>query len=185
MARDGEKIIILIGRSMSGKTTLCQRLMQETPRYAKTQSIHVIDKKMIDTPGEYLERGAMYGALMTASADADLIVFVQDAMERGTMFPPAFTSMFAKPVVGVVTKKDLANDEDIKRAKNYINLAGARKIFVVSGMTGEGVVELARYLGYKGCADESSCEAGDMNGFESCYSGRRAHHQDGSSRTPR
>ena len=146
MVRDGEKIIILIWRSMSGKTTLCQRLMQETPRYSKTQSIYVIDKKMIDTPGEYLERGAMYGALMTASVDADLIVFVQDATERGTMFPPAFTSVFAKPSVGVVTKCDLAPPEQIERAKKYLEMAGAEKVVATSSMSGEGMPELTELL---------------------------------------
>ncbi len=56
---------------------------------------------MIDTPGEYLERRYFRGALMVTAADADTIVLVQDATEKGSMFPPAYSSMFAKPCVGL------------------------------------------------------------------------------------
>ena len=102
---------------------------------------------MIDTPGEYLERGSFYGALMVSSADADIIVFVQDPTEDGTMFPPAYASQFAsKPIVGVVTKSDLASPDQIAQAKKYLTMAGAEKLFTVSSMTGGGVEELVRYL---------------------------------------
>jgi ethanolamine utilization protein EutP len=71
---------------------------------------------MIDTPGEYLERRYFRGALMVTAADADTIVLVQDATEKGSMFPPAYSSMFAKPCVGVVTKSDLASEHEISNA---------------------------------------------------------------------
>ena len=48
------KRIILIGRSMAGKTTLCQYIRHEDLKYHKTQTVQVINGKMIDTPGEYL-----------------------------------------------------------------------------------------------------------------------------------
>ena len=48
-----------------------------------------------------------------SAADADLIVLVQDATENGTMFPPAYTSIFAKPAIGVVTKSDLASPDPV------------------------------------------------------------------------
>ena len=51
-----KKRIILIGRSTAGKTTLCQRINNEELHYYKTQTVQVINKNMIDTPGEYLER---------------------------------------------------------------------------------------------------------------------------------
>ena len=70
------KRIILIGRSGAGKTTLCQYLNHEAIKYYKTQTVQVINQTMIDTPGEYLERTYMRGALMVTSTDADLIVLV-------------------------------------------------------------------------------------------------------------
>ena len=37
------------------------------------------------------------------------------------MFPPLFCSMFSgKPCVGIVTKADLASEEQIERAKQYL-----------------------------------------------------------------
>ncbi len=141
-----KKRIILIGRSAAGKTTLCQRINHEELKYHKTQTVQVVNQSMIDTPGEYLERRYFRGALMVTSADADVIVLVQDATEGGTMFPPAYASMFAKPAVGVVTKSDLADGHAVEKAKRYLHAAGAGKMFVVSSVSGEGVEELVKYL---------------------------------------
>ena len=77
-----KKRIILIGRSTAGKTTLCQRINNEELRYYKTQTVQVINQNMIDTPGEYLERRGFRGALVVTSADADIILMVQDATEE-------------------------------------------------------------------------------------------------------
>ena len=75
-------------------------------------------------------------------------MLVQDATENGTMFPPAYNSMFAKPTVGIVTKSDIATPEQIEKAKKYLKMAGARKVFVTSSVTGEGFDELVELLGY-------------------------------------
>lgn len=138
--------MMLIGRSAAGKTTLCQRINNEDLRYHKTQTVQIINHNMIDTPGEYLERFSMRGALIVTSTDADIIVLVQDATENGTMFPPYFSTMFAKPVVGVVTKCDIANEEQIQRAGRYLNTAGAEEVYFVSSMTGQGVDRLVERL---------------------------------------
>ncbi len=142
--------IILIGRSGAGKTTLCQYINKEDLRYHKTQTVHVINQSMIDTPGEYLERTYLRGALMVSSVDADLLLLVQDASEDGTMFPPAFVSSFAKPSVGVVTKSDLADDTQIENAKKHLLAAGAEKIFVTSSVCGEGFKPLLDELNIEG-----------------------------------
>lgn len=147
--KDGEerkKRVILIGRSTAGKTTLCQCINHEELKYHKTQTVQIINKNMIDTPGEYLERTGYRGALVVSSAEADVILLVQDATEGGTMFPPMFNSMFAKPCVGVVTKADLASEEQVERAKKYLKNAGAGALYVTSAVTGEGVDELVEQL---------------------------------------
>ena len=138
--------MMLIGRSAAGKTTLCQAINHEELKYHKTQTIQIINRNMIDTPGEYLERWSFRGALMVTSADADILVFVQDATEQGTMFPPLYNSMFAKPVVGVVTKCDIATEEQIANAKKHLQTAGAKEIYTVSSVTGEGVEALTERL---------------------------------------
>lgn len=138
--------IVLMGRSAAGKTTLCQCISHEEVRYHKTQTVSIVNQNMIDTPGEYLERRGFRGALMVTATDADIVVLVQDATENGTMFPPAYGSMFAKPIVGVVTKHDIATPEQVEKAKKYLDMAGAKDIFVASGVTGEGVPELVEFL---------------------------------------
>lgn len=143
---DKLKRVMLVGRSTAGKTTLCQRINHEELKYHKTQTVQIINKNMIDTPGEYLERRGFRGALMVTSADADIILMVQDATEPGTMFPPYFQSMFTKPCIGVVTKADLASEEQIERAKKYLKAAGASTFYVTSAVTGEGVDELVKRL---------------------------------------
>ena len=145
-AEEKKKRVILIGRSAAGKTTLCQRINNEELKYHKTQTVQIINKNMIDTPGEYLERTGFRGALVVTSVEADIILLVQDATEEGTMFPPMFNSMFAKPCVGVVTKADLAGEEQVERAKKYLKSAGAGSLYITSAVTGEGVEELVNQL---------------------------------------
>lgn len=141
-----KKRVILIGRSTAGKTTLCQCINHEELKYHKTQTVQIINQNMIDTPGEYLERTGYRGALVVTSTEADVIMLVQDATEGGTMFPPMFNSMFTKPCVGVVTKADLANEEQVERAKKYLKNAGAGALYVTSAVTGQGVDELVEQL---------------------------------------
>lgn len=143
---DKKMKVILIGKSTAGKTTLCQRINQEELKYHKTQTVQIINNNMIDTPGEYLERTGYRGALVVTSVDADIILLVQDATETATMFPPMFNSMFTKPCVGIVTKADLASEEQIERAKTFLRNAGAGSLYVTSAVTGEGVDELVKQL---------------------------------------
>ncbi|MGI5978215.1 MAG: EutP/PduV family microcompartment system protein [Oscillospiraceae bacterium] len=137
---------ILIGKTSAGKTTLCQCINHEALKYHKTQTIQLVNDRLIDTPGEYLERRSFWGALLVTAADADVIMLVQDATEDTSMFPPGYAGQFPKPVVGVVTKCDLASTKQIENAKKYLEIAGVKNIFPVSSVTGEGVEGLVRYL---------------------------------------
>ena len=58
-----------------------------------------------------------------------------------------FSSMFSKPTVGVVTKRDLATSEQLDKAQKYLRLAGVKQTFIISNVTGEGIAELIQYLG--------------------------------------
>ena len=140
------KKIMLVGRVAAGKTTFCQHINKEDLVYHKTQTIQIVNDYIIDTPGEYLERVRMRGALTVASADADIIILVQDATEDGTMFSPAYAGQFAKPVIGIVTKEDLASKEQIKHAINFLIMAGTMRVFVISSIKGSGFSELFDYL---------------------------------------
>lgn len=139
------KRIMLIGQSRSGKTTLMERLSGEVNKNVlKTQALGFYTQG-IDSPGEFLENRQFYGALITASVESDLIGFVQDGTVNKTFFPPQFSSVFTKPVIGIVTKMDCKPIYP-EEAEKSLRLAGALKIFHVSVMSGENIETLLDYL---------------------------------------
>ena len=145
--KDKKQRIILVGKSQAGKTTLTQCMTDQQLSYHKTQTVQVINDRFIDTPGEYLEQRGFYGALSVTAADVDVIALVQSAVEEGTMFAPGFGFMFCgKPVIGIVTKIDIADEEQMKRADLYLKNAGAAICFPVSSVTGQGVKELNNWI---------------------------------------
>ncbi len=101
------KRLMLIGPSQCGKTSLTQVLRGETLRYQKTQAI-VWTPAAIDTPGEYLENRCLYSALLTSACEADVIALVLNADAPWSPFSPGFTAPMNRPVIGVITKADLA-----------------------------------------------------------------------------
>ena len=137
--------VLLIGSSTCGKTTLCQRLNGLTIKYQKTQTIGVINNT-IDTPGEYLENRNMYKGIIVAAMDSDLVLFLQDATDERFRFSPGQAAFFSIPVVGVVSKIDIASEEQIADATEMLELAGCQKIFLTSSVTGEGTDELLDFI---------------------------------------
>ncbi len=102
---------------------------------------------MIDTPGEFVQHRQLYSALTVTAADAAVIAILQSVTEKKQTFSPMFASIFAKPVIGIVTKVDLAeSDKDIERAERELKLAGAKKIFYISSVEETGIDELRAYL---------------------------------------
>lgn len=142
-----KKRIMFVGRSQAGKTTLTQYMTMQALNYHKTQTIEIVDGHLIDTPGEYVEQRGFYGALSVTAANAEAIALVQSATEDGTMFAPGFGSMFCgKPVIGIITKLDIASKEQVERAGQYLALAGAGTRFQVSSVTGEGMDVLDQWM---------------------------------------
>ncbi len=140
------KRMMLIGHTAAGKTTFCQAINHWELKYKKTQQIEWINNA-IDTPGEYVENRNLYRALLVTAADADLIILLQDCTDDGCIFAPSFATMFTKPVIGLVTKIDLASDEkQIQRAEAYLDMAGCRRIFRVSNTEQTGLEEIKAYL---------------------------------------
>lgn len=140
-----KKKIMLIGSSTCGKTTLCQRLNGLEIQYHKTQTIGVINNT-IDTPGEYLENRQLYKGIIVTAADSDMILFLQDATDERFRFSPGQAAFFSVPVIGVVSKIDIADKQQIDDAAELLELAGCEKIFFTSAVTGEGTRELLDYL---------------------------------------
>lgn len=123
--------IILMGAVGCGKTTLCQALKGEALSYNKTQAVSYYPD-MIDTPGEFILHRQYYSALSVSAADAEVVCIVQSVTELEQVFSPGFASMFPKQVVGIVSKTDLAqNDEQIEQIRQQLEAAGAEKSFML------------------------------------------------------
>ena len=120
------KKIILIGRVAAGKTTLTQALRGEEIHYFKTQYVNYLDT-IIDTPGEYTELRQTSGALALYSYEADVVGLVLSANEPYSIFSPCITSL-------------------VNRVSRWLKLAGCKKIFPVSAVTGEGLADIIAYL---------------------------------------
>lgn len=139
------KKIIFMGKTGSGKTTLCQKLDDLELKYRKTQSVEVYNDA-IDTPGEFMENRWMYTSLATTAADAKVIALVYDCTQYENYIAPGFASMFCKDVIGIITKISQADDKSINIAYDRLNLAGVKKIFKVDTIENIGIDELIKYL---------------------------------------
>lgn len=138
------KKMILVGRSESGKTSLTQALKGRKIHYSKTQYINYHDV-IIDTPGEYAENRELGRALALYSYEADVIGLLLAATEQYSLYAPCITAQANREVIGIVTQIDCP-DARPDRAKAWLELAGCKKIFFVSSVTGEGIKELLDYL---------------------------------------
>ena len=138
------KKIMLFGRVGAGKTTLTQALRGETIHYNKTQYVNY-HEKIIDTPGEYTERRETGGALALYAYEADVVGLVLSANEPYSIFSPCLTSMVNREAIGIITGIDKP-DANVERVTRWLKLAGCKKIFPVSAITGEGIQNLMDFL---------------------------------------
>lgn len=139
------KKILLIGGIGAGKTTLKQRLLNQTLVYLKTQALD-FSSIFIDCPGEYLEIPRHYHVLINAAIKAGEVWALHDATRRNCPYPPNFALAFRKPVTGIITKIDHA-DACPETAERHLRKAGITgPFFRVSAREGTGIPELARHL---------------------------------------
>lgn len=123
------KRLMFVGATGAGKRSLIRALMEEDLPPHRPMSINY-HGPYINTPGEFLENRRFYPALITASADCDVVVFVQDASRRTSRFPPLFASAFNRRVIGIVTRISV-DGADVARAERFLRQAGAREILRV------------------------------------------------------
>jgi ethanolamine utilization protein EutP len=141
---------MVVGPAGVGKTSLIYALKKITAAVKKTQAITFIGGA-IDTPGEYAQIPRFYSALMVTSLAADVVLLLSDAANPAVAFPPKFAGIFAKPVVGVVTKIDLPAADPAKAGSRLRQAGVLLPVFPVSVVTGEGIGELYQFLEERRC----------------------------------
>lgn len=154
-------MIMLVGPVGAGKTSLLNALQNNSQKAEKTQTIEFIGEA-IDTPGEYTQIPRFYSALLVTASEASLILMVHDATDFKVSLPPGFSTMFIRPVVGVVTKID-DPCADLEKASSSLRQAGIKEpFFYVSAQTGAGLSDLSAYLSERGEKFER-CSRDDRN----------------------
>lgn len=142
--------IMVVGPVGVGKTSLIYALKKNNAAVRKTQAISFIGGA-IDTPGEYAQIPRYYSALMVTSLAADIVLLLSDAADSAVALPPNFAGMFARPVVGVVTKIDLPSADPAK-AESRLRQAGViAPVFPVSAVSGDGISALYQFLRERRC----------------------------------
>lgn len=140
------KRALMIGKSGCGKTTLALALIGVHESYHKTQQVETVGE-LVDTPGEYLERKPFFKALTVTAMDCDVVLILLDCTDAQISIPPLIAGIFGRPVIGAVTKIDLARDaQTLQDAEDNLLMSGADPIFRVSSLTGEGMAALKQYL---------------------------------------
>lgn len=135
---------MFVGPIGCGKTSIIQRLTDQDFKYNKTQSVEFV-QDYIDTPGEYIEHRRMYTHIATTAMDASVVVMIQSAADKRLIFPQGFALMFSAPVIAVVNKIDLLNEDQDpleSYAAGQLKNTGANEIMSVSALTGENIPEL-------------------------------------------
>lgn len=102
-----KKRIMIVGPTQSGKSTLANVLNDSLRPLKKTQDV-IYGKNTIDTPGSYIETPYMYRYLIAMAQAASCILMLVDQSRPFAAYPPGFAKTFTCPVIGVVTKIDLA-----------------------------------------------------------------------------
>lgn len=132
--------VMLAGETGVGKSALVRAFSGGA--YVKTRPMSVeYFGQFIITPGEFLENRRFYRALITASADCNLLVMMQDATRDTSLFPPQFATAFNRQVVGVITRIDAPNARP-DRAERFLHNAGVHTLFLLSLQTGQGLEAL-------------------------------------------
>ena len=70
---------------------------------------------------------------------------VLSANEPYSIFSPCITNLVNREVVGIVSGIDKP-DANVERVSRWLRLAGCKKIFPVSAVTGEGLSDIIAYL---------------------------------------
>jgi ethanolamine utilization protein EutP len=137
---------MVIGPVGAGKSTLLAALDLCGGQIKKTEALTYLDQA-IDTPGEMLSIPRFYNALILNSVRARVVLFLMDS-SRPIRLPARLALALKAPVVGVVTKIDLANQGDRLKAAQALHLVGVEKIFEISSLSGEGISELNDWISH-------------------------------------
>lgn len=140
-----KKRIMIIGPSRSGKTSLANVLEEEARPLKRTHDT-IYRKRTLEIPSAYLENTWMYSHLIALAQDAWCILMLVDQSQETDIYSPGFATAFRVPIVGVISKCDLAPEKRAQAEDALARIGAASAIFAVSAVTLEGMDQLKQYL---------------------------------------
>lgn len=140
-----KKRIMIVGPTQSGKSTLTNVLNSSTRPLKKTQDV-IYGKDTIDTPGSYIENPSMYKYLIATAQTASHVLMLVDQSTLSEVYPPTFAKSFTCPVIGVITKIDLAPENANLCIQQLKKIGIAEPYFWISLKDNTGVEALKQYL---------------------------------------
>lgn len=132
---------MVIGPTGCGKTTLVNLLNNYSGPLRKTQNI-IYGEKTMDVPGSYIENAWMYKHLIAAAQDASHVLILVDQSKCHDVYSPGFAKAFTCPVIGVVSKCDLAPENQVLALQKLKNLGIKEPYYKISVPNGTGIEAL-------------------------------------------
>lgn len=140
-----KKRMMIVGPTQSGKSTLANCINDSTRPLKKTQDV-IYGKNTMDTPGSYIENPSMYKYLIATAQTASHVIMLIDQSRPTEVYPPGFAKSFACPVIGVITKTDLAPEKVDLSIQQLARIGIIKPFFWVSLKDNSGVEVLKRHL---------------------------------------
>jgi len=144
-----KKRMMIVGPTQSGKSTLANSLNDSTRLLKKTQDV-IYGKNTMDTPGSYIENPFMYKYLIATAQTASHVLMLIDQSRLIEVYPPGFAKSFNCPVIGVITKTDLAPEKANLSIQQLKRIGIIELYFWISLKDNKGVEALKQYLFGKG-----------------------------------
>ncbi len=140
-----KKRIMIVGPTQAGKSTLANVLNEAARPLKKTQDV-IYGKNTMDTPGAYIENASMYRYLIATAQTASHVLILVDQSRPTEVYPPGFAKSFNCPVIGVITKSDLAAENAGLCAEQLKRIGVLEPYFRISLKDSTGVEALKEYL---------------------------------------
>lgn len=147
-----KKRIMVVGPTQAGKSTLVNVLNDAARPLKKTQDV-IYGKNTIDTPGSYIENSSMYKYLIATAQTASHVLLLIDSSRLIDVYPPGFAKTFTCPVIGVITKIDLALGNDDLCIRQLQHIGVSEPYFRISLKDNTGVEALMNFLGKHGISE--------------------------------
>jgi ethanolamine utilization protein EutP len=139
--------VVFVGEVDAGKSALINQLLDQETNTGKTQAPIFYPGKVIDTPGEFMESRAMYGALLTTISNVKTIVFLHPANAQYFSSPSGLLTVYSnKNIVGVISKVDAA-DADIDKSIALLRQNGIPEPYFMTSVSDPASIKrLSHYL---------------------------------------